>query len=481
MFLIKNKKMRKQYINGDWCDAIDGATWDLQNPASEEIIDKVPFGNASDCKLAIDAADASFKEWKKTTPYFRAEILKKAANFIRENVESFAQNTTSETGKPMLESRGEWQVAANLFEWFAEEGKRSYGRVVPSSRIDKRSMVIYQPLGVVGVITAWNFPAYNPARAVAAALAAGCSVVLRGSEFTPLSSFNLALALHEAGIPKGVFNLINTEPVSAGTEMMENPLLKKISFTGSTRVGKILMDGASKTSTKLSLELGGNAPVIIDKDVDVETIAKQALTAKLRNCGQVCVSPQRFYVHTAIFNQFVSIVKEEISKLKIGINGGEIDFLGPLINKTQQKHALTMLEKARSEGATIHIGGEASVKGFFVHPGLIEARQTQSFIKTEMFGPLMIVIPFDTKEQVIEWANDTEYGLASYAFTNHIKTANFYAENLEFGMVGINEWAPQGTELPFSGWKSSGIGHESGSEGLKEYLELKLVSYGNMS
>jgi acyl-CoA reductase-like NAD-dependent aldehyde dehydrogenase len=473
--------MRKQYINGEWCDAIDGAKRDLQSPSTEEILDKVPFGSAADCKLAIAAADASFKEWKNTTPYFRAEILKKVANYIRENVEIFAKETSLETGKPMLESRGEWLVSANLFEWFAEEGKRNYGRVVPTNRADKRAVVIYQAVGVVGVITAWNFPAYNPARAVAAALAAGCTVVLRGSEFTPLSSFNLAKSIREAGIPKGVFNLINTEPISTGTEMIENPLLHKISFTGSTRVGKILMDGASKTATKLSLELGGNAPVIIDKDVDVAVIAKQALSAKLRNCGQVCVSPQRFYVHSQIFESFVSIVKEEISKLKIGINGGEIDYLGPLINKKQQEHSLAMLEKAKSEGAILHIGGEASEKGFFVHPALIEARQDQSFIKTEMFGPLMIVIPFETSEQVIAWANDTEYGLASYAFTNHIKTANFYAENLEFGMVGINEWAPQGTELPFSGWKSSGIGHESGAEGLKEYLELKLISYGNMS
>lgn len=473
--------MRKQYINGTWCDAFDGATWDLQSPSTEEIMDKVPFGNVTDCKLAINAADASFAEWKKTTPYFRAEILKKAANYMRANAEAFAKETAAETGKPMLEARGEWQVSANLFEWYAEEGKRNYGRVVPTNRADKRSMVIYQPLGVVGVITAWNFPAYNPARAVAAALAAGCSVVMRGSEFTPLSSFNMAKALHESGIPKGVFNLINTEPISTGTEMIENPLLKKISFTGSTRVGKILMDGASKTSTKLSLELGGNAPVIIERDVDVEAIAKQALVAKLRNCGQVCVAPQRFYVHSSIFNRFVTIVKEDISNLKLGVNGGEIDYIGPLINKTQQKHSLAMLEKARSEGATIHIGGEPSDKGFFVHPALIEAKQDQTFIKTEIFGPLMVVIPFETKEEVLEWANDTEYGLASYVFTNHIKTANFYAENLEFGMVGINEWAAHGTELPFSGWKSSGIGHESGAEGLKEYLELKLISYGGMS
>ena len=473
--------MKKQYINGEWCDAVSGATWDLQSPATEAILDKVPYGDKRDCVLAIDAATEAFQTWKKTTPYFRAEFLKKTADTIRAHVEEFAKDTSLETGKPLLESRGEWLISANLFEWYAEEGKRSYGRVIPSSRGDKRSMVIYQPIGVVGVITAWNFPAYNPARAVAAALAAGCSVVLRGSEFTPWSSFNMAQALHAAGIPKGVFNLINTEPVSTGLEMLENPKLKKISFTGSTRVGKLLMDGASKTSTKLSLELGGNAPVIIDKEVDVETIAHQALVAKLRNCGQVCVSPQRFYVHESIFKQFVDIVKEDIARLETGINGEGKDFLGPLINKTQQNHSLALLEKAKEQGAIVHIGGERTEKGFFVHPALIEAQQSHSFIQTEVFGPLMIVISFDTKEQVLEWANDTEFGLASYVFTNHIKTANFYAENLEFGMVGINEWAAHGTELPFVGIKSSGIGHESGSEGLKEYLELKLISYGGMS
>jgi acyl-CoA reductase-like NAD-dependent aldehyde dehydrogenase len=473
--------MKKQYINGNYTAAINGTTWDLQNPATEEIIEKVPFGNEKDCQLAIDAAHEAFGEWKKTTPYYRAEILKKVATYIRENAEKFAKETTAETGKPMLESRGEWQVAANLFEWFAEEGKRNYGRTIPTNRADKRSMVIYQPVGVVGVITAWNFPAYNPARAVAAALAAGCTVVMRSSEYTALTSFNLAKAIHEAGIPKGVFNNINTEPVSSGIEMMENPKLHKISFTGSTRVGKILMDGASKTSTKLCLELGGNAPVIINSDVNIAIIAKQAVGAKMRNCGQVCVSPQRFYIHSSVFHDFINHAKEEISKLQNGINGGTIDYLGPLINKTQQLHAVSMIEKAKDNGAKIHIGGEPTAKGFFIKPCLIEARQSQPFIKTELFAPIMIAIPFDTHEEVIQWANDTEYGLAAYAFTNHIKTANYYAENLNFGMVGINEWAPQGTELPFSGWKSSGIGHEAGSEGLKEYMELKLISYGNMS
>lgn len=472
--------MKKQYINGIWCDAISGNTWDLQSPSTEQILGKVPFGDERDCKLAIAAADQSLSAWKKAGPYFRAEILKKASQIIRNNIELFARETSLETGKPMLEARGEWTVSANLFEWFAEEGKRNYGRTIPTSRVDKRSMVIYQPIGVVGVITAWNFPAYNPARAVAAALAAGCTVVMRGSEFTAFSSFNMALALHQAGVPKGVFNLINTEPVSTGLEMISNPILRKISFTGSTRVGKILMDGAAKTATKLSLELGGNAPVIIEKDVDVEVIAEQAVAAKLRNCGQVCVAPQRFYVHSSICEQFIEKAKQEIAKVKLGINGGEENFMGPLINKVQQLHVLEIIQKAKNEGATLHIGGDIADRGFFVHPALIEAQQHHHFIKHEIFGPVMVVIPFDNEAQVLQWANDTEYGLASFVFTNQLNTANFYAENLAFGMVGVNEWAPHGTELPFSGWKSSGIGHESGAEGLKEYLELKLISFGNM-
>jgi len=472
--------MKKQYINGNWVDAIDGNTWNLQSPSTEEILAQVPFGNEKDCNLAINVAHIAFSSWKKTTPYFRAEILKKVAEYIRKNVENFALETAQETGKPMLEARGEWLVSANLFEWYAEEGKRNYGRIIPTNRTDKRSSVIYQPVGVVGVITAWNFPAYNPARAVAAALAAGCTVVMRGSEFTAFSSFNMALALHEAGIPKGVFNLINTEPISSGAEMIQNQNLHKISFTGSTRVGKILMDGASKTATKLSLELGGNAPVIIENDIDQEIIAKQAVVAKLRNCGQVCVAPQRFYIHSTIFNSFINTVKQQMEQILLGVNGGEKDFMGPLINKTQQLHTLSIINQAKEQGATLHHGGQTLEKGFFVQPALIEAKQEHQFIQTEFFGPIFLAIPFDTQEQVLQWANQTDYGLAAYVFTNNILKANFYAENLEFGMIGINEWAPHGTELPFSGWKHSGIGHESGAEGLKEYLELKLISYGSL-
>jgi succinate-semialdehyde dehydrogenase/glutarate-semialdehyde dehydrogenase len=472
--------MHKQLIDGKWVDAVSGSFWQVVNPALDEVIKDVPYGDEKDFDLALTAAKSAFANWKKQTPYFRADLLKKIAESIRENVKEFGTDTILETGKPRNEAEGEWLVAANLFEWFAEEGKRNYGRVIPTTRQDKRSQVIYQAIGVVGVITAWNFPAYNPARAVAAALAAGCTVVLKGSEFTPLSSFNLAKAMHFAGLPNGVVNVINGDAASIGKAMLDSPVLKKISFTGSTRVGKILMDGASRTNTKLSLELGGNAPVIIDKDVDVKEVARMSVIAKLRNCGQVCVAPQRYYVHDTILEAFLEEAKKTIVKIKTGINTENELCLGPLINKKQKDHVLRIIELAKEQGAKIISGGASEKKGFFIEPTLIKASHEQGFIKEEIFGPVLPVISFSTKEEVVEWANETPYGLAAYIFTNNLNRAYYFAENIHFGIVGINEWAPHGTELPFSGWNQSGMGHESGAEGLKEYLELKLISIGGI-
>ena len=268
--------MIKQFINGEWVEAIDKNEINLINPATEEIIERLSYANDKDCHAAIDAAQAAFKSWSKTTPYFRAEILKKAANYLRENIDAIATDMVHESGKPYAEAKGEWGVAANLFEWYAEECKRAYGKIIPSIRADKRMSVIYQPMGVIGVITAWNFPAYNPARAWAAALAAGSTVVAKPSENTPLAGVHLAKALEVSGLPKGVLNVLIGKASPIGDEMLNNPLLKKISFTASTAVGKLLMDGASKTNTKLALELGGNAPVIIFEDADVASVAKVA-------------------------------------------------------------------------------------------------------------------------------------------------------------------------------------------------------------
>ncbi len=474
----------KQFINGKWINAMSNGTAKLMDPAREEIISEISFGDGDDCTAAIDAATEAFKIWSKTTPYFRAEILKKAAQYMRDNVVEFAIDMVLESGKPLAEAKGEWMVAANLFEWYAEEGKRANGKTIPTNRIDKRSFTNWQPMGVVGVITAWNFPAYNPARAWAAALAAGCTVVAKPSEFTPLSGLHMAKALIQAGLPHGVLNVLTGDAASIGDAMLKHPQLKKISFTGSTRVGKILMDGASITHTKLSLELGGNAPVIIYDDVDVAALAKSASLAKFRNNGQVCIAPQRFYVQENIYHEFADLLSAEVAKLIVG-NGFEVGVqLGPLITSTQKQQVVDLLKIAENEKASILTGGKMPVhldRGYFLEPTVV-ANLTQSSVLAhkEIFGPVLPLFSFNNMEEVIAKANDTPYGLSAYIFTNNIKTALNTAQQLEFGMVGINEWTPHGTELPFGGFKQSGQGHESGSEGLYEYLELKLVSIGGL-
>jgi acyl-CoA reductase-like NAD-dependent aldehyde dehydrogenase len=476
--------MRKLYIEGKWIDAMDASEYELVNPATEELICKLPFAGAADTGQAILVAARAFKNWKRTTPYFRAEILKKAATYIRENVELFARDMVQESGKPFLEARGEFLVAANLFEWYAEEGKRAYGKTIPTNRPDKRSTVIWQPMGVIGVITAWNFPAYNPARAWAAALAAGCTVVAKPAETTPLSAYHLINALEHAGLPVGVLNLLTGDASAIGDAMLKAPDLKKISFTGSTRVGKILMDGASKTHTRLSLELGGNAPVLIFDDVDIDAMAKATAIARFRNNGQVCIAPQRFYVHKNIFAEFSAKLSAYVAQLKVGYGNDPVTQIGPLITKKQRDSVFDLLEKSKKENATILTGGyipEHLPKGYFFQPAVVSnLDQNSSLARQEIFGPILPLFSFDDLEDGIAKANDTEYGLAAYIFTNNLKTAIHASEQLEFGMVGINEWAPHGTELPFGGWKNSGQGHESGSEGLYEYLEKKLISIGGL-
>lgn len=469
------------YINGAFVSAQSGITEKLINPATEEVIDEITWGDINDCKAAIAAANTAFKTWSKTNVYQRSAIVKKAADIIRTNIASYAHDTVMESGKPMAEAKGEWMVAANLFEWFAEEAKRAYGRTIPAARNDKRMMTIWQPMGVVGVITAWNFPAYNPARAWAAALAAGCTLVTKGSEFTASSTNNLVKALVEAGLPAGVLNNLNGDAAVIGAEFLSNDIVKKISFTGSTRVGKILMNGASKTNTKLSLELGGNAPVIVSHDVNVEALAVSSVTAKLRNAGQVCVAPQRFFVHASVYDQFVSIASDAIKNIKVGYGWEATSNMGPLINQRQQQQVLTIINDATNAGAKTVAGNIPSDKGWFVAPTILtNVDEHTEAVNKEIFGPVMPVIKWEHKNDVIEWANNTPYGLASYVWTNNINDAFLFSESLEFGMVGINEWAPHATEAPFGGWKQSGIGAESGSEGLFEYMEKKLISWGSL-
>lgn len=469
-----------QLINGEFVSASTEQTWDLINPATEELIKKIPFGNDQDAKNAIRSAEASFSVWATTPAYERAKILIRAASKIRDLAEELATITTEESGKPLSEAKGEWVVGADLIEWFAEEGKRSYGRTVPSRTNDRRLTVTKSPVGVVGAITAWNFPVYNTARSWAAALSAGCSVVARPSEYTPRSAMALAQILHDSGLPPGCLNLISGDPVSMGRELLENPVVKKISFTGSVRVGEILMDGASKTHTKLALELGGNAPVIISDSVDVKKVAKSAIGAKFRNCGQVCISPQRFIVHKNIAGEFKEVLLEELKTIKIG-NGFEVSTtMGPLINATQKQRVKDLIKDATISGDKI-ISDNLDVpeKGYFVSPAIVEVASLESpLITNEIFGPVMPITVFEDYKEAIEIANNTPYGLAAYIWDSNLDRATAIAEKVESGMIAINCWNPQGIEVPFGGVKKSGLGRECGSEGLDEYLEEKLIAVG---
>jgi succinate-semialdehyde dehydrogenase len=474
----------QQYIDGAWTSALNGGTWDVINPANEEVIRTVPFGTRADCRAAIEASARAFPTWSRRTPYERGAMLQKAAARMRELADDLAKTTVLESGKPFPQARGEWIVAADLFDWFAEEGKRAYGRTIPSRMANKRMTVLRQPLGVVGVITAWNFPAYNPSRAWAAALAAGCTVVARPSEFTPLTAMAMTGILADVGLPAGVLNLINGEPEGMGQEMLDHPAVRKISFTGSVRVGKILMDGASRTVTRLSLELGGNAPVLVMPDVDLEQVTAGAVTAKFRNNGQVCVAPQRFLVHRRVADAFAEAAAARARQLKVG-SGLEGDVqVGPLINARQRDRVEALVQDASARGVAVRSGGQRPAglpRGYFFEPTVLAGvKPDMPVFEEEIFGPVMPVIPFDEVDEALALANRTPYGLAAYVWTNDLRTAVKCAEGLEFGIVGVNEWAAHATEAPFGGWKQSGLGHESGAEGLDEYLETKLVSVGGL-
>ena len=473
----------KQYINGQWAGAQGGGTWDLVNPATEEVLEQLPFGDESDAESAIEAAVGAFPEWSHRTAYQRGEVLEKAALFIEAHLDEFARITTEEAGKPIAEARGEWTSAPNYFRWAAEEARRVYGRSIPARAAGRRIDVIYQPLGVVGVITAWNFPVYNQTRAVTAALAAGCTVVSRPSEYTPRSALLIAHALEQSGLPAGAHNVINGKPHEIGQAMLDDPRVRKIHFTGSTRVGKLLMDGASRTVTRLSLELGGNAPVIVFPDAgDIAAVARSGLKAKIRNNGQVCVSPQRFYVHEAVRDEFSEIAVATARDQVVGNGLDSATTIGPLINSIQRDRVEQMVSASVDQGARVLVGGERHQgKGYFYSPTVLtDVGPGSPVYDQEIFGPVMPIVPFSDVAEVIATANSTEYGLAAYLYTRDLVTAFKVSEELQFGMVGINDWNLATPEAPFGGMKQSGIGRESGPEGVHEYLEPKTRYFGGI-
>lgn len=473
----------RQLIGGEWRDAAGGGSWELIDPATERAIQRVPFGGAEDARAAVEAAAAAYPAWSRQTAYARGEVLTRAAAWIEAREGELARLTTEESGKPLGEALAEWRSAKGYLSWFAAEGARAYGRTIPARSSSRRIQVIHQPLGVVASITAWNFPVYNNVRVWAAALAAGNTVVGRPSEYTPRTAMLLAQALHESGAPAGVINLVNGEPEAMGQVFLDDARVRKIQFTGSPRVGKLLMDGASRTMTRLSLELGGNAPVIVFPDAgEVEALAKLAVSWKTRNAGQVCVAPQRFFVHESIYEPFAEAAATHAQALKLGHGLEKGTQVGPLINAKQLERVAQLVEASASGGGKVIAGGRPRAgAGYFFEPTVMTGVGPGSPVyDEEIFGPVMPVVSFQSAEAALERANALEYGLAAFVLTRDLNTAILMSEGLEYGMVCVNDWLPATPEAPFGGVKGSGLGRETGSEGLYEYLEAKTVFTGNV-
>ena len=448
------------------------------NPATSDIIATVADCGSIETHNAIEAAEKTFESWSKTTAKERSVILKKWFHLILENREKIARTMTMEQGKPLSESLGEVVYGASFIEWFAEEATRSYGETIPSPAAHKKLLTIKQPIGVVAAITPWNFPVAMVTRKLGPAIAAGCTVILKPSEETPLCSLLLMELAIEAGLPKGVLNVITTtEAALVGSILTSHPAVKKISFTGSTAVGKLLMQQSSTTLKKLSLELGGNAPLIVFDDADIDVAVKATMASKFRNAGQTCVCANRIYVQTGIYLPFVEALKSAVSELVVGDGLLPNITIGPLINKKAKDKVYSLLNNAIENGAELILGSSNNAKdSLFCEPIIItNCTPDMDISKEEIFGPLLAIYIFDKDDEVIKLANDTPYGLAAYFFSQNINRCWNTMEQLQYGMIGINEGIISHAEAPFGGIKESGFGKEGGSYGLEEYLITKYV------
>lgn len=472
--------VRRMLIDGNWCEADDGRTLAVTNPATEETVAEVAYGGRAETQRALNAAAAAMKSWQKQTAWDRAAILKQTAELMRERIETIARTLTMEQGKPLAEAKAEINQAADTFEWFAEEAKRAYGQVIPESKPGRKHLTIKHPVGVVATIAPFNFPVSLQSRKVAPALAAGCTVVAKPASQTPLSTVQVFECLADAGIPHGAANLVMGSAREISAEFLENPICRKISFTGSTEVGKQLQrDGAAQLK-HVSLELGGHAPFVVFPDADPEVVAKFAVMGKFRNNGQVCICPTRFFVHRDRQKDFTEASVELARGLKLGNGLDEGVEIGPMFEASAMEKTISLVEDARTKGAKVLTGGGRSDKferGYFFEPTVLTGLSPDSRImEEEPFAPVMPVLDFDRIDEVIEAANNTRYGLAAYVFTNDLSVAWRMAEGLEAGMIGINDPVPTVVQCPFGGMKESGLGRELGHEGLEAYLETKYIS-----
>ena len=481
---LNNKSLFKEkcFVNGLWTDSQSGKTIEVNNPATMEIVGKVPNFTAEETKSAIDHADKAFQSWKNTTAKERSIILKKWSDLIIEHVDDLAKIMTIEQGKPLAEAKGEILMGASYIEFYAEEAKRVYGDIIPDPRPGKRIVIIKQPVGVVGAITPWNFPNSMITRKCAAALAVGCTTVVKPASQTPFSALAVAELAKAAGFPNGVFNIITGSAKEIGMELTKNPKIKKISFTGSTEVGKILMEQSASTVKKLSMELGGHAPFIVFEDANIDEAVTGALQSKFRNSGQTCICTNRLFIHEKVYDSFLEKFTNEVKKIKVGngLNDGIVS--GPLIDKSSLDKVIDHVQDAVNTGAKIAVGGEVhSLGGNFYQPTVLSNVSTEAKITfEETFGPVAPLYKFSSDDEVIKMANDTPYGLASYFYSRDIGRIWKVAEALEYGIVSINNGLPTIPEIPFGGVKESGMGREGSRYGLDDYLIIKYISMGGI-
>ncbi|KGC73918.1 NADP-dependent succinate-semialdehyde dehydrogenase [Burkholderia pseudomallei] len=467
----------RAFVAGEWQAADGGATLEVRNPATGALIGTVPAMGAAETRRAIDAANAAWPAWRKKTAKERAAILRKWHDLMIAHADDLALILTTEQGKPLAEAKGEIGYAAAFLEWFAEEGKRVYGDTIPTPAADKRIVVTKEPVGVCAAITPWNFPAAMITRKVGPALAAGCPIVVKPAEATPFSALAMAVLAERAGVPAGVFSVVTGEPKAIGGELTSNPIVRKLSFTGSTPVGRLLMAQCAATVKKVSLELGGNAPFIVFDDADLDAAVEGAIASKYRNSGQTCVCTNRFYVHEKVYDAFAEKLTAAVAKLKVGPGTEAGVVQGPLINGAAVRKVEAHIADALDKGARVTTGGQRHPlgHGFFEPTVLTGVTPDMKVAKEETFGPLAPLFRFSTEEEAIRYANDTEFGLAAYFYSRDIGRVWRVAEALEYGMVGINAGIISNEVAPFGGVKQSGLGREGSHYGIDDYVVIKYM------
>jgi succinate-semialdehyde dehydrogenase/glutarate-semialdehyde dehydrogenase len=467
-----------QYISGSFRQGTSKTTYDVLNPATAESLGELTFTSPTDIEEAIQSAKQAYIIWSKTTAYDRSLKIRQIANLMYARIDELAEQITLELGKPFAEARKEVQTAAEMFEWASEEARRIYGKTIPPRTANIKQTIVYEPIGVVAAFSGWNAPAITPARKISAALAAGCSIVIKPSEETAGIALKIAQIIDELDFPKGVVNMVFGDPVEISNILCESPDIAMITFTGATSIGKSLAEKASKHLKKLTLELGGHAPVIICEDVDVEKVAKAAVAAKYRNAGQVCTSPTRFLIHQSIFTTFSEKFAEYAKQIKVGNPFDAQTQMGPLKNVRRLNAIDQLVQNARELGVEISAGGEKlkDLSGCFYAPTVIVQPNLDAQVNhIEPFGPIAILRSFNDLDEALNEANRLPFGLAAYAFTNNSKYIERISNEVESGVISINDWQASLPETPFGGVKDSGLGIEGGAEGIHEFLKIKTV------